>query len=122
MIPELRRDFNGRYTPRKYQGFLRLLDERSGTHVKFRSCETPCFFPRDLIDRMARDGRELLERLVGNAEYLAAADRAIPAEFRAPRDSAHPLFVQADFGVVRQPDGSFQPKLVEIQGFPSLYA
>jgi len=121
MIPELRRDFNAHYTPAKYREFLRLLDERSGTHVKFRNCETPCFFPRDLIDQMARSGRELLEQLVGNAEYLAAANRAIPPEFRAPRDSAHPLFVQADFGVVRQPDGSLQPKLVEIQGFPSLY-
>ncbi|MDQ6664069.1 MAG: hypothetical protein M3Z23_06720 [Acidobacteriota bacterium] len=122
MVPEPRRDFNARYTPGKYQDFLRLLDERCGTGVKFRNCETPCFFPRDLIDRMAQDGRELVEQLVGNHEYLAAADRAIPPEFRAPHDSPHPLFVQADFGVVRQPNGALQPKLVEIQGFPSLYA
>jgi hypothetical protein len=30
--------------------------------------------------------------------------------------------VQADFGLVRQPDGTLEPKLVEIQGFPSVYA
>ncbi|MEI9976669.1 MAG: hypothetical protein WDO73_34200 [Ignavibacteriota bacterium] len=33
---------------------------------------------------------------------------------RAPQ----PLFVQADFGL----DANFEPQLVEIQGFPSLYA
>jgi hypothetical protein len=32
------------------------------------------------------------------------------------------LFVQADFGLIRQPDGALAPKLVEIQGFPSIYA
>jgi hypothetical protein len=35
-----------------------------------------------------------------------------------PRTDAVPLFVQADFGL----DEDLQPKLVEIQGFPSLYA
>ncbi len=32
--------------------------------------------------------------------------------------SEHPLFVQVDFGITE----SLEPKLVEIQGFPSLYA
>jgi hypothetical protein len=30
--------------------------------------------------------------------------------------------VQVDFGLVRDPSGKLQPKLVELQGFPSLYA
>ncbi len=29
--------------------------------------------------------------------------------------------MQADFGLVRGPDGELEPKLVEIQGFPSIY-
>jgi len=32
------------------------------------------------------------------------------------------LFVQVDFGLVRDSGGKLQPKLVELQGFPSLYA
>ena len=122
MIPELRRDFNARFTPEKYRRFLTLLDARCGTHVPFRNSETPCFFPASLLDRMARYGADLVLQPTGNARYLEAADRAIPPEFRAPRDSAHPLFVQADFGLVRDERGEVQPKLVEIQGFPSLYA
>ncbi len=121
MIPELRRDFNARFTPQKYRDFLRLLDRRCGTHVGFRNSETPCFFPEELLNRMAEAGKELAAQLVGNADYLVAADRAIPPEFRAPHDSPHPLFLQADFGLVRDADGELQPKLVEIQGFPSLY-
>jgi hypothetical protein len=122
MIPEYRRDFNVRFEPEKYRRFLRELEQRSGTPVKFRCSETPCFFPRDLLDRMAEAGAELAHRLVSNPEYLAAADGVIPARFRVAAVSARPLFLQADFGIVRAPDGTWQPKLVEIQGFPSLYA
>ena len=35
---------------------------------------------------------------------------------------ARPLFVQVDFGLVRDAHGELQPKLVELQAFPSLYA
>ncbi len=121
MIAEYRRDFNARFTPEKYQRFLREIDERSGAHVTFRCSETPCFFPKSLLDRMADAGKELVWQLVSNADYLAAADRVIPEAFLAPGCPARPLFVQADFGIVRGADGEWTPKLVEIQGFPSLY-
>ena len=52
MIAELRRQFNEAYTPEKYERFLKLLEERVGVPTAFRLSETPCFFPRDLIQRM----------------------------------------------------------------------
>jgi len=118
MIPELRCRFNAAFTPQKYAAFLAAMDSRAGTPVKFRQSETPCFFPRELVDRMAACGRELIEQLVGDRDYLARAATTIPPEFRVPNPSLHPLFVQADFGL----DHNRDPKLVEIQGFPSLYA
>lgn len=122
MIPELREQFNREFTPEKYRRFLALLDERSGAHVKFRNCETPLFLPRPLLDKMAACGIELVEQLLSNREYLRASDAAIPFAFRVPNEDPQPLFVQADFGVLRAADGSLEPKLVEIQAFPSLYA
>jgi hypothetical protein len=122
LIPALRRQFNERFTPELYQRFLSRLDERCGTHVKFRNCETPCFFPAELLQRVARAGAELVQQLVFDPSYLAAADARIPPEFLIPNVDAHPLFIQADFGLVKDDAGSYQPKLVEIQGFPSLYA
>ena len=61
MIPSLRKHFNYNFTPDKYQTFLRRIDELSGAHVQFRLSETPCFFPKALVDRMARDGAELIQ-------------------------------------------------------------
>jgi hypothetical protein len=117
MIPELRRQFNERYTPEGYQRFLKKLDDGCGTHVKFRNCETPCFFPRPLIERMEHDGSELIRQLM-TPEYLKRSDETIPAAYRVPNEDARPLFIQVDFGLTE----ALEPKLVEIQAFPSLYA
>jgi hypothetical protein len=122
MIPALREQFNVAFTPEKYQTFLRRIDAASGTHVKFRLSETPCFFPRSLLERMAEDGKELIRQLVESADYRARSDASIPAEFRVPNEPPHPMFVQVDFGLVRDTAGKLQPKLVELQAFPSLYA
>jgi hypothetical protein len=121
MIPALRQQFNANFTPEKYQRLLKLLEDRCGTPVKFRVCETPVFLPKPLLEQMCEYGKELIQQLNG-IEYRKASYDAIPAEFRVPRETAHPLFVQVDFGLVRDQSGQLQPKLVELQGFPSLYA
>jgi hypothetical protein len=122
MIPELRADFNARFTPGKYQEFLRLLDARSGSPVKFRNCETPLFLPESILSEMAQAGVEMITQLTGSADYLAAAEATIPPGYRTAGEVGKPLFVQADFGLVDNGDGTLSPRLVEIQGFPSLYA
>ena len=122
MIPLLRKQFNSGFTPDKYQTFLRRIDDACGTHVQFRLSETPCFFPQSLLERMAEDGKELIRQLVESPEYRERSSESIPAEFRVPNEPAHPMFVQVDFGLVRDAAGKLQPKLVELQAFPSLYA
>ncbi|MDX2150482.1 MAG: hypothetical protein SFV54_07095 [Bryobacteraceae bacterium] len=121
MIQELREDFNRGFTPEKYAQFLRGLEAVCGEPVEFRNSETPCFLPKELLDAMSTAGHELVHQLLSSDRYIEASDRMIPARHRAPRDEPQPMFVQADFGVIRDRDGEFQPRLVEIQGFPSLY-
>jgi len=122
MIPALRERFNRDFTPENYRAFLAALDAACGTHVKFRVCETPCFFPRTLVERLAAAGSEMIHQLVDDPAYREASRAAIPAEFNVPAESPRPLFVQADFGLVRGASGEIEPRLVEIQAFPSLYA
>ena len=122
MIPFLRQQFNENFTADKYRAFLRRVDDACGTHVQFRVSETPCFFPKPLIDQMAQDGQELIRQLVDNPAYRAKSEDAVPAAFKVPNEPSHPMFVQVDFGLVRDARGELQPKLVELQAFPSLYA
>ena len=122
MIPSYRHDFNSRFAPEKYERFRREMTSRCGMEVPFALCETPCFFPDALLKRMGEDGKALIRQLVDNPEYLARSEASIPAKFRVPNEPAHPMFIQVDFGLVRDSAGELQPKLVELQAFPSLYA
>ena len=120
MSQELRRWFNAHWTPEKYRQFLAGIDADLGDHVEFRVSETPCFFETALAERMCASGLNLLEQLTHPA-YMLASDRAVPAAYRVPNEAPHPMFVQVDYGLVRDERGDLQPRLVEIQGFPSLY-
>ena len=122
MLRPFRADFNRRFTPEKYCSFLSRLDQRCGTPVKFRVAETPCFFPKSLLDQMAAEGVELVHQLVNSSHYRRQSDKAIPAEFNVANESERPMFLQVDFGLTRNGNGAIEPKLVELQAFPSLYA
>ena len=108
MIPALRERFNAAFTPEQYAAFLARLEAESGSPLAFRNSETPCFFPAPLIDAMARDGAELIRQLT-SPEYLAIARQAVPPQFDVPGEPDHPLFLQVDFGLVREPPGQIAP-------------
>ena len=117
MISSHRQWFNQTCSPAKYARFLDLLARRCGEPAQFRHSETPCFLPGALVDKMARYGREMVHQLLADPRYQEESRAAIPAAYRAPNEAREPLFVQADFGL----DADLEPKLVEIQGFPTLY-
>ena len=122
MIPFYRDAFNAGFSPNQYKTFRRELAARCGMQVPFQVSETPCFFPEALVARLEEDGKALIRQLVDSPEYRARSEKTIPPQFRVPNEAAHPMFVQVDFGLVRDAVGELQPKLVELQAFPSLYA
>src|SRR5271170_1507921 len=84
LIPALRDQFNRQFTAEKYARFLASIDSVSGTHVDFRCSETPVFFPKELLDRMAQYGIELYGQLAANPAYYRASEATIPEEYRVP--------------------------------------
>jgi len=121
MIPALREAFNRNFLPDTYQRFLDNLAADAGAPIAFRVSETPCFFPKSLLDQMAEYGRDLVLQLVDSPEYRRASDVTVPRQYNVPNESPRPMFLQVDFGLVRNATGELEPKLVELQAFPSLY-
>src|SRR5450755_3361686 len=121
MIPALREKFNRNYTPEKYQHFLDSLGKACGTPIGFRVSETPVFVPKPLLDQMAQYGRELVAQLLTSPKYLRVSDKTVPPEYNVANESPRPMFVSVDFGLIRDGKGELEPKLVELQAFPSLY-
>lgn len=121
MIPSLRRAFNDAWTPAGHQRLLGALANACGAVPEFPVSETPCFFERGFIDGLANTGMELIHQLDSNVAALAAANHAVPARFVGPNEDPVPRFLAVDFGLIRTPDGRLEPRLVELQAFPSLY-
>jgi hypothetical protein len=121
LIPDLRQEFNEKFTPEGYAALLRITEERCGVRVDFRIAETPVFLPLTMLEQMARSGARLAETLIGNRTYLDAARMAIPNGYHVASETAHPNFLTADFALVREQNGELAPRLVEIQAFPSVF-
>jgi hypothetical protein len=121
MLQPYRDQFNAQYTPAGYTNLLSRLNEQTRTTIDFRIAETPCFIPRSLMNELADTGAILTHQLLDNPAYLQATEQAVPAKYRVPNDNPIPNFMTVDFGLVRNPDGSLQPKLVEMQAFPSIF-
>jgi hypothetical protein len=69
---------------------------------------------------MVQGALEIWDQLLQPAA-LEHSKAAVPPAFDVPGSDDHPLFAQADFAIV-EADGRFVPRLIELQGFPSLYA
>ena len=121
MLQPYRDQFNASFTPDAYANLLTRLNALTRTNIEFRVAETPCFFPRSLMNELAETGAELTHQLLNNPGYMQASDQTIPEQYRVPNGSAHPNFMTVDFGLVRNPDGTLGPKLVELQAFPSIF-
>jgi hypothetical protein len=122
MLEPYRSRFNEeQFSPARYESLQARLRERTRTSIDFRIAETPCFFPEQLLAEMAETGRVLTHQLIDNAEYMKGSDTAIPEKYRVPRDNPRPNFMTVDFGLVRNEAGGLEPRLVELQAFPSVF-
>jgi hypothetical protein len=110
--------FNSRYTPALYENYVRDLSRRLDCTFEFRLAETPLFLPEDFTRRATESANAIVQQL-SNPALIEQMKAAIPERWNTPGMDALPNFAQVDFAVVRE-NGTLVPKLIELQGFPSL--
>jgi hypothetical protein len=120
MHPGHRAAFNAAFTPALAARYAEDLTRRAGRAPGFRLAETPVFLTQDLDTQLAKAAKEIVEKLSA-PDLLEKMKRAIPARWNTPGMDAFPSLAQVDFAVVRK-DGRLVPRLIELQGFPSLSA
>jgi uncharacterized protein (UPF0248 family) len=120
MVPEIRRAYNAGFTQERYEAFKRDLEGKAGCPSQFRVSETPIFLPDGLTRELVEAAHDVLAA-VTSGEYLKQAARAVPPQLNVPGDEGHTSFFQVDFAIARGEDGELTPRLIELQGFPSLY-
>ncbi len=121
MIPSIRQQYNERYKEENYQFYIEDLNQVYPGQLDFRIAETPIFIPKDFTQKML-DACEAIIDQVSTESYRMQSNRAIPAELNVPGQDAHPHCIAFDFGICQNEKGELEPQLIEMQGFPSLFA
>jgi hypothetical protein len=119
MDPRYRSLFNSQFTPALYDSYRNDLSQRLGCTFEFRLAETPLFLTDDFRRRAVASAEAIVAQLSDSA-LIDRMKSAIPERWNTPGMDRLPNFIQVDFAVVRDPNGTLVPKLIELQGFPSL--
>lgn len=119
MIETYRKPFNQHFTGEKYKAFLESL-EKGFTEIPFRVAETPVFIPTELKDKLIAAGQEIVN-LIRKPDFKQLTEKSIPKTWQVAAENDHPHFLTFDFGICKDEQGNLIPKLIEMQGFPSLY-
>ena len=121
MVPALRESFNAAFTNEKYQAFLNEINAVHPDAIQFRLAETPVFVPRYFTNMML-DACESIVDLIVDPKFKELTKNAIPPGLHVPNENQHSHFIAFDFGICENEEGDYEPQLIEMQGFPTLFA
>ncbi|RFS26255.1 hypothetical protein DVR12_00240 [Chitinophaga silvatica] len=121
MIPAIRNTYNQQFTTEKYKAFLEGVADDAGIAPAFRIAETPVFVPKALTNKLVTACEEIIDVLL-RPDFKTLTQDAIPPSLKVPNENDHPHFIVIDFAVTREEDGTLAPQLIELQGFPTMFA
>ena len=121
MIPEIRKKFNSDFNEETFNKFLNELNSVLKYPTDFRVCETPLFLSNELADELIQASNDICYQLTDKG-LIDRCKLAIPDSLKVPGVDSHPQFLSIDFALYEGDDKKIHPKLIELQGFPTLYA
>ncbi len=121
MIPSLRNAFNAQFTEEKYDALMADINQKFDYTPKFKIAETPVFIPKELKKQLVEACEDIM-KVIDQPNFKELTEGAFFKEnMKVPNEDEHSKFIQLDFGVCLDELGELTPKLIELQGFPSLY-
>ncbi len=121
MVPSIRKEFNAHFTEEKYQEYLHELNAPHPGQLEFRVAETPVFCDKAFTDKMLSACESITDVIV-SPTFKEESAKAIPNMVNVPGENAHTHFIAFDFGICENEQGELEPQLIEMQGFPTLFA
>lgn len=122
MVTTIRSQFNSAFTKEKYDAYLKELHGKypEGA-LAFRVAETPVFVSKEFTKKII-DACESIVDVIVNPDFIKQSEKAIPSNVKVPNDKTYSDFIALDFGICENENGELEPQLIEMQGFPTLFA
>lgn len=121
MIPSVRKEYNAQFSPARYKAFLDELHSVHKDSIEFRVSETPVFVPRSFTRKLL-DACESITDIIIDPQFKKLTSKAIPKHLQVPGENDFSQFIAFDFGICINEEGEYEPQLIEMQGFPTLFA
>jgi hypothetical protein len=121
MIPSVRKEYNAQFTPAKYKAFLDELNAVHKDAIEFRVSETPVFVPKSFTRKLL-EACESITDIIIDPQFKKITSKAIPKHLQVPGENDFSQFIAFDFGICINEEGEYEPQLIEMQGFPTLFA
>ena len=119
MIDKYRQLFNSQFTDKKYQEFKDDIASDFDYAPTFRIGETPFFISNELKAQMLEGCADII-KLIQQKDFKKLTEKSLELNQKVPNEDEHTTFLAIDFGICEE-NGVVVPKLIEVQGFPSLY-
>ncbi len=120
MVPAIRKAYNEAFTLEKYEAFLKDLQAVHPGAIEFRVAETPVFVPKGFTQKML-DACDSIINIIADPKFKELTKNAIPAHLQVPGENDHSHFIAFDFGICINEQDEYEPQLIEMQGFPTLF-
>ncbi len=121
MIPAVRASYNAAFSEEKYQHFINTIHQDWPNQLDYRVAETPIFVPTSLREKLTEACESFIDTIVA-PDFKTKTDAAIPPHQRVPNETVHSHFLAIDFAVCQDESSEYSPQLIELQGFPSIFA
>lgn len=119
MNPKYRTLFNEQFSTEKYDNFIDDVTSDFDCKVTFRIGETPFFISKELKQQLVEGCNEVID-FIKEDGFKELTNKALELNKKVPNEDNHTTFLCIDFGICEE-NGKIIPKLIEVQGFPSLY-
>jgi len=121
MVTGLRTKFNAEFTEKKYNDYLEAMHALHPGGIEFRLAETPIFVDKDFTHKILSACESIVDVIVA-PDFKSLTANAVPKDLNVPNENDHSHFIAFDFGICENDKGEYEPQLIEMQGFPTLFA
>ena len=121
MVPHLRKKYNESFSEENYSQMIRDIESAYPGQLDFRVAETPVFIDADFREKLIGACESIVDIIV-DPQFRSLTKNAIPKDLVVPQENDHSHFIAFDFGICVNGAGDYEPQLIEMQGFPTLFA
>jgi hypothetical protein len=120
MIPSIRDIYNQQFSDKKYHDMLSDMVQLNHGELDFRLAETPIFIDAVTKNKLLKAGDDICA-FINSAEFAAKTEKSFSQVATPPNENELPGCIVMDFAICINEKKEIEPKLIELQGFPSLF-